>query len=108
MALSRRYAVHAPADDALYGMDFSPLLSTGAAITSGQLQFWTNTPGNVVSAAGDWTIDPNVGIMVRGRSVIARIAGGVAGTDYQLRWIITDSLGNEYTRTGLLLVAQTS
>jgi len=72
------------------------------------LQFWTNTPGLVV-ASSDFTIDPNLGVQIRGgRSLLAFITGGVAGQDYQLRWVAQDSRGNLWQRTGLLLCARTS
>jgi len=50
-----------------------------------------------------------LGTAVRGREVISIVSGGApANTDYQFRWIISDTLGNRWTRTGLLLVGQTS
>jgi hypothetical protein len=49
-----------------------------------------------------------LGTAIRGRTVHSYISGGAPGQDYQLRWIITDTLGNLWRRTGLLLVAETS
>lgn len=49
-----------------------------------------------------------LGTAVVGRAVYAFVRGGNPGVDYQFRWTITDTLGNRFTRTGLLLVGLTS
>ena len=50
----------------------------------------------------------SLGTAVEGRTVYSRLQGGVAGQDYQLRWVIGDTDGNIWTRTALLLCAPTS
>jgi len=105
--IARRYAMHAPGDGGLYGIDWSFILPRGVGIQSAGLTFWTNW-AEPADASADWTIDAQLGIRVRGRSVVAWILGGKAGTDYQLRWNMEDTLGNLWTRTGLLLCANAS
>jgi hypothetical protein len=85
-------------------MDFSFVLPPGVGITAGSLEQWTNTPGNVQQTS-DLTLGA---VEVRGRAVYAQVTGGIEGTDYQLRWQITDTAGNTWERTGLILCAQTS
>jgi hypothetical protein len=46
--------------------------------------------------------------MVRGRALYAMLAGGVAGTDYQLKWTALDTAGRTWPRTALVLCADTS
>jgi hypothetical protein len=36
------------------------------------------------------------------------LTGGVSGTDYQIKWTATDSAGNVWPRTALVLCADTS
>jgi hypothetical protein len=50
----------------------------------------------------------NLGTKVVGRRVYSIVSGGDPGVDYQFRWFITDTFGNRWTRTGLLLVGLTS
>jgi hypothetical protein len=45
---------------------------------------------------------------VRGRALYAMLAGGVAGTDYQLKFTAVDTAGNTWPRTALVLCADTS
>jgi hypothetical protein len=85
-------------------MDFSFVLPPGVGITAGSVAQWTNTPGNVQQTS-DLTLGA---VEVRGRAVYAEVTGGIEGTDYQLRWQITDTAGNTWERTGLILCAQTS
>ena len=105
MPLSRRYVPeHAPGDECNFGVDFSFLLPVGVGINSGSIQILTNT-ANPADAAADWTIGP---ITVRGRALYAMLSGGVAGTDYQLQFTAFDTAGKKWTRTALVLCADTS
>ena len=109
MPLTRRYQpTHSPLDRTLIGMDFSPLVPPNAKLINPALAIWRNWPGDVVPADADWTIDPNVGVMARGRYVFTRVSGGQEGVDYQFRWRADDTIGNTWERTALLLVAVTS
>jgi hypothetical protein len=106
MPLSRRYyPEHAPGERCLYGMDFSYVIPPGVGIAQATLKMFTN-----VAVPQDVTLDWNItgpGI-VRGRTIYITLQGGVEGTDYQLRWSATDTDGNIWPRTALLLCAQTS
>ena len=64
--------------------------------------------GTAVMGAGPGSAYLALGTAVEGRAVYARLQGGVAGQDYQLRWVIGDTAGNIWTRTALLLCAPTS
>lgn len=109
MPLTRRYQpTHDAGETVLVGMDFSPLVPPGAGLLAPALSFWVNWPGDVVAADADWTVDPVVGLRLRGRAVWARIRGGVSGFDYQLRWRVNDTIGNVWQRTALLLVGETA
>ena len=104
MAISQRYTPnHAPGDSASYGIDMSMVLPYGVAIAQVGVAFWTNAtppqPGSGITGTGGGT---------NGKQAWLTVNGGTAGVDYQLRWSVTDSLGNIWTRTGLLLCAQTS
>ena len=68
--------------------------------------FWEQYPDGLPQGFGDPAMA--LGVAIRGRAVYANAAGGVAGRDYQFRWIITDTNGNRWTRTGLVLCAATS
>lgn len=104
MPLSRRYTPeHAPGDSCIYGLDFSYLIPPGVGIASGQLSIWTNTVAPVLS--DDFVIGP---VLWRGRTLYAPVTGGVPGTDYQVRWRATDTAGNVWHRTALVLCAETS
>ena len=105
MPLSRRYTPeHPPGEQCPYGMDFSFIIPPGVGISSGSVTIWTNVavPVNVTAS---WTIGP---IMVIGRAIYAMLQGGDDGTDYQIRWVATDTEGNVLPRTALQLCAQTS
>lgn len=105
MPLSRRYTPEfAPGENSLVGMDFSYVIPPGVGIASGTLAIYTNT-AMPVQAAKDFAVGP---VTVRGRSLYASLSGGVDGTDYQLRWSATDTNGNVWPRTALLLCAQTA
>jgi hypothetical protein len=104
MPLSRRYSPEwAPGEASNIGLDYSFLIPPGVGITSGALSIWTNRVEATPST--DFTVGP---VGVRGRTIYASLAGGVEGTDYQLRWIAHDTRGNTWPRTCLLLCAQTS
>lgn len=105
MPLSRRYTPeHPPGESCAFGLDYSFLLPVGVGIEQGTVQVLTNTAAPA-DASGDWTIGA---VQVRGRAIYATLAGGVAGTDYQLRWTATDTAGNVWPRTTLVLCADTS
>ena len=104
MPLSRRYTPEFPAgESSIVGMDFSYVIPPGVGIQSGTLDIFTNvaTP----AASSDFQVGD---VTIRGRVLYAQVSGGVDGTDYQLRWSATDSSGNVWPRTALLLCAQTS
>jgi hypothetical protein len=105
MPLSRRYTPEHPAGEAcVFGLDFSAVIPPGVGIASGDLDIFTNTvPPNAADA--DWTKGP---VSVQGRVLYATLAGGLDGTDYMLTWTATDTAGNVWPRTGLILVAATS
>lgn len=104
MPMSRRYSPeHAPGESCNIGLDYSWLVPPGVGLTGGSLSIYTNTANPVPSA--DLSVGP---VTIRGRTVYARISGGVEGKDYQLRWSATDTEGNVWPRTCLLLCAQTS
>jgi hypothetical protein len=94
-------------------MDYGFLIPPGVGIRHGpnvppgdqpSVSVWTNTPGNI-QPSYDWTISD---VDVEGRTVFATFTGGIEGTDYQIRWVVTDTHGNVWPRTGLILCAQTS
>lgn len=102
--LSCRYSALAPGESSIFAMDFSFVLVPGSSLVSGTLQVFLNT-----FAPAAPTVDIQVdGLMVDGAIAHARLTGGAEGTDYQLRWIVTDTDGNVWPRTALLLCAQTS
>lgn len=108
MPLSRRYSPEwSPGDTATIGMDFSYVLPPGVGIASNpSLSIWSNFAQPVDATATDWNVLQSP--LVVGRAVYAIVHGGQPGIDYQFRWNITDTLGNVWTRTGLLLVGLTS
>jgi hypothetical protein len=85
-------------------MDFSFVIPPGVGISTGAVHLYTNTVPPV-AADTDWVIGA---VSVRGRAVYASLTGGVEGKDYQVRWSATDSDGNIWPRTALVLCAQTS
>ena len=104
MALTRRYQpALAPGEASEIGLDYSYILPPGIGLTGATIAQYLNT--NPATATTDLTLGTPT---VRGRNVWTTIAGGVAGTDYQLRWTATDSAGNTWPRTCLILVAATS
>ena len=111
MPLSRRYRPEwAPGESASIGMDFSPLIPPGVAITSGALVILTNTNPPQVSSdfTGDTTAPGTFVTQTEGRILYTKITGGALGKDYQLVWEAADTDGNIWPRVGLLLCAYTS
>lgn len=104
MSLSRRYTPeHPPGETCNFGMDYSFVIPPGVGISAGTCTIWKNIVPPVQST--DWTIGT---VNVRGRAVYAQLSGGTEGTDYQVRWVATDTDGNVWPRTALVLCAQTS
>jgi hypothetical protein len=105
MPLSRRYTPEwAPGENAILGMDFSFVIPPGIGIASGSVSFWTNTAGPT-NVGTDFTIGA---VQVLGRVIFCNLSGGLAGRDYQVRWIAADTDGNVWPRTALMLCGQTS
>lgn len=105
MPLSRRYTPeHPPGEVCKFALDYSFLIPPGVGLVSGEVEIWTNTPGDV-QPSHDWTIGP---VEIEGRTVHAELTGGTEGTDYQIRWTVRDTRGNVWPRTVLVLCAQTS
>jgi hypothetical protein len=105
MPLSKRYhPEHPPGETCPFGMDFSAVIPPGVGISSGALTIWTNAQPPV-AADGDWT---KGAVTVLDRVLYATLSGGKDGTDYILRWTATDTAGNVWPRSGLVLCAQTS
>jgi hypothetical protein len=104
MPLSRRYnPEHAPGDACTFGMDFSYLIPPGVGIVDAGIAIFINSVDP--TPIDDFDIGP---VSWRGRAVYALLTGGVDGTDYQLAWTVKDSQGNIFTRTALILCADTS
>jgi hypothetical protein len=105
MPISRRYSPeHPPGESCSFGLDYSYVVPVGVGVESGTLSIFTNV-ANPVPADSDWQKGP---VTIRGRAIYANLAGGVAGVDYQLKWTATDTQGNVWPRTTLLLCADTS
>ena len=105
MPLSRRYSPEwAPGEQATIGLDFSSIIPPGVGITSGTLTIATNTtpPSD---ATADWQA---TALSVQGRALYTTLVGGVNGRDYLLNWTATDTDGNIWPRTAMLLCAPTS
>ena len=105
MPLTRRYTPEKPSGESCYfGCDYSMIIPLGVGIDSGEVHLWTNTVAPVLADI-DWTIGP---VLIEGRTVYAQLSGGIDGTDYQVRWSVTDTDGNVWPRTVLQLVSETS
>ena len=104
MPLTRRYTPeHSPGESCLYGMDFSYVIPPGVGITSATIDVGTDqTPGP------DWAPLTAGPTEIRGRTVYARLTGGHDTTDYWLKFTATDTDGNIWPRTGMILCARTS
>ena len=105
MAISRRYTPEHPSGEQCnFGLDYSAVVPPGVGLASGALEIFTNTVAPQPADA-DWTVGP---VVVRGRALYALLTGGLDGVDYQLRWVATDTNGNIWPRTVLVLCADTS
>ena len=105
MPLSRRFTPeHPPGENCSFGIDYSFIVPPGVSLASGSLAILTNSAAPA-DASADWTIGP---VTVRGRALYAMLTGGVAGTDYQLKFTAVDTAGNTWPRTALILCADTS
>jgi len=79
------------------------VIPNGVGVSTVSLTIWTNT------ATPTLTADFVIGIpSIEGRVVYATLNGGVVGRDYQLRWVVTDTLSNVWPRTALLLCSTPS
>ena len=106
MPLSRRYAPElAPGETSVFGMDFSTIIPPGVGIAAGSLQIFANT--QPISNVSDVT---HAGVSVHDRTLYATVTaqGTAGGKDLQLLWTATDTDGNIWPRTGLVLCAATS
>lgn len=105
MSISRRYTPEfAPGESCNIGYDYSAIIPPGIGITAGTLSIYTN-----VAVPQDASADFTIGaVNVLGRAIYARLSGGAEGKDYQLRWTATDSHGDVWPRTGVMLCARTS
>jgi hypothetical protein len=104
MSLATRYLPPKPqSESAIFIADFANLIPTGIGISACALLIQTNQ--SVPQPAPEWTQGP---ISIQGSRVWATLSGGTDGVDYQLRWTITDSVGNVWPRTLLVLCAETS
>jgi hypothetical protein len=105
MPLSRRYTPEKPtAETSIFGMSFESVIPPGVGIASGVLDIFSNVVPPV-DLKDDWTMGP---VLVQGRVLYATLSGGKTGTDYILQWTATDTNGNIWPRSGLVLVAETS
>lgn len=104
MALARRYQPSHPAGQScLYAVDFSAILPPGVGLTAPGVVLQTNTnpPGiaSGITATGGGFV---------GRVIWITISGGIAGTDYLITWTVSDTVGNTWIISALLLCAPTS
>jgi|SRR5215469_12785582 len=104
MALARRYTPEHPTGEVCtIGIDLSSILPPGIGLASASISAATNTTPPVASS--DFTFGS---VSTRGRAAWATISGGSAGTDYQIVWTLTDTVGNVWPRTVLLKCAATA
>ena len=105
MPLSRRYnPEHPPGETCSFGLDYSFVVPPGLGLVSGSILIFTNS-ASPVNAEADWTIGP---VTVRGRALYCQLSGGIGGQDYQIHFTATDSAGNIWPRTVLILCGATS
>jgi hypothetical protein len=106
MPISRRYSPEiAPLETSVFGLSFESVIPKGIGIASGLLQFLLNSqPPSLTSllSAGP--------VSVQGRTLYATVTAQTTaiGLDFQLLWTATDTDGNVWPRTTLVLCAQTS
>lgn len=108
MPLSRRYTPElAPGESSVFGMDFSYVIPPGVGIASATLQLIDNAPDALPITS--ITAGP---VSVKGRTVYSTLTvvepTVAAGHDCQLIWTVTDTDGNIWPRTALVLCAATS
>ena len=104
MPLTRRCTPEHPSGEScVFAIDYSFILPPGVGIDHGDVLIYTNTASPVLSS--DWTIGP---VQVAGRVLYSTLSGGIEATDYQIRWIATDTEGFIWPRTMLVLCAATS
>jgi len=104
MALNNRFLPsHAPGESNLYALDFSAILPPGVTVASAGLTIQLNTVPPTPTT--DFTIGP---VTTNGRRVYAELSGGVSANDYRITFAATDTLGNLWPRSALLLCAATS
>ena len=101
---TRRYVPSwAPNEADAVGLNMAQVIPNGVGVSTVSLTIWTNT------ATPTLTTDFVIGIpSIEGRVVYATLSGGVVGRDYQLRWVVTDTLSNVWPRTALLLCSTPS
>jgi hypothetical protein len=117
MPVTRRYIPAKPFDEvSVFGMDFSFILPKGVGIDHGTLELWTNS-NPPYPANDDWVFGPpgpasltrtDPIVVVRDRTLYAKLGGGVDGVDYLLVWTAYDTEGNVWPRSAAVLVADTS
>ena len=103
MPLSRRYTPElAPGEISVFGMDYSAVIPKGVGIASGALTISPNTAGGTGVSAG--------AVSVHDRTLYATVTAqqSADGFDWKLLWTATDTDGNVWPRTGLVLCAATS
>jgi hypothetical protein len=100
----QRYRTHPPAEKNVFMLNLDMVVRKDVSLTGGSVSIFTNTVPPVAADA-DWVKGP---VAVLGRAIYATLSGGTEGKDYQLRWSATDSEGNVWPRTTLVLVSQTS
>jgi hypothetical protein len=108
MPLSRRYSPElAPGETSVFGMDFSMVIPPGVGIARGVLFIYNAADGPAAGAADDVTAGA---VTVQDRTLYATVTSvaGAAGIDYGLIWTATDTDGNVWPRTALVLCAPTS
>lgn len=103
MAIGNRYQPPHPAGEScMFALDYSFILPLGVGIAAADLEIVINT--DPVQSQSDWNQGP---VQILDRRVYSQCSGGVEGTDYQLRWTVTDTQGNTWPRTTLVLCAET-
>ena len=103
MPLSRRYSPElAPGETSVMGMSFEAVIPPGVGIASGTLTISPNTAGGTGVSAG--------AVSIHDRTLYATVTAqqSADGADWKLLWTATDTDGNVWPRTGLVLCADTS
>lgn len=107
MSVTRRYTPEwGPDENSVIGMDFSFVIPPGVGITEGLIAVYYNTANPTIVPPTE--LGSQSGVSVQGRTIYCTLHGGIAGTDYQLRWTAIDTDGNIWPRTALLLCSLTS